>query len=102
MTFANAALINVAAGSTLTTTNDITATGVTITKSGAGTVEMKNVRAGTLVLDAGKVAILPNGTTAATSVLKTLTAGSGKLDLQNNKLIVKGAAGGGTASVGSW
>jgi hypothetical protein len=103
MTFASDTIINVAPpASKLTISNDVIATGIDITKTGLGTVEMKNVRADALALDGGVVAILPSGANAATSVLKSISATTGQMDLQNNKLIVRGAAGGGTGTLGTW
>jgi hypothetical protein len=103
MTLASETIINVAQpASKLTITNDVTATGIKLTKTGDGTVEMKNVRADSLALDGGTVAIIPSVSTAATSVLKSISATNGKLDLQNTRLIVRGTTGGGTAQLGSW
>jgi hypothetical protein len=85
------------AASKLTMTNDITATGRTITKGGDGTVEMKNVRAAALEVNEGTVAILPAGNAGGVSVVSDLTvADDARLDLQNNNLIVKGG------DIGSW
>jgi len=97
MTFSgDTALIVRNAGSTLTMTNDVTATGVAITKSGAGAAEMKNVRAATLTVTGGKVTVLHNGTSSGTSVLSNLTITAGSLDLRNNSLIIRSGA------VGTW
>jgi hypothetical protein len=66
---------------------------------------MKNVRADSLKLDDGTVLITAGGGNAATSVLKSISATpgkAGKMDLRDNKLIVRGAAAGGTALLGSW
>jgi hypothetical protein len=81
------------ADSTLTVTSDVTATGVAINKFGPGTLEMKNVRAGSLLVDSGKVLITPNGTAAGASKIGLLSFGTatpinGKLDLTNNALAI--------------
>lgn len=93
--FANAAIINVTpASSVLTLSGDVTGGNVSLTKTGSGTLEMKNVRSGTLNVSAGAVRVLANGTSTGVSALKALTlAGSTgawttRLDLNDNDLIV--------------
>jgi hypothetical protein len=49
----------------LTISSDVIATGRLITKDGAGTLEMKNVRADRLQIDAGTVQIRPSATPTA-------------------------------------
>ena len=62
------------------------AAGVGITKTGAGMLEMKAVRADSLTVNAGAVKVLSNGSPTGTSNLKSLTlagsvdAWSGKID----------------------
>src|SRR6185437_4682776 len=104
MTLATNTIITVQhSGDVLTLSNDVTAnSGVGITKVGDGAVAMKNVRADSLAINAGSVSVIASGTSAATSVVKSLAITAGKMDLQNNKLIVKGSAGGGTATLGAW
>ncbi len=103
LTLANSTTIDIAqASSILTITSDVTAPNIPITKVGDGTVQMKNVRTGSLALNGGTVQIAASGASTATSVLNSITAAGGKMDLQNNKLIVKGAAGGGSATLGAW
>src|SRR5438270_12615554 len=78
------------AASILTMSGDLTATGKSVTKDGNGTAELKNVRASNLTINAGTVSVLNNGTSTGTSVLSgaPTIAGSAKLDLTNNSLIV--------------
>ena len=103
LTLASDTTIDIAqASSTLTITSDVAASGILINKVGDGTVAMKNVRAGSLALNGGTVSITASGTSTATSVLNSISAAGGKMDLQNNKLIVKGPAAGGSAALGSW
>ena len=60
-------------GDMLTLSNDVTVnSGVGITKVGDGAVAMKNVRADSLAINAGSVSVIANGTSAATSVIKSL------------------------------
>jgi hypothetical protein len=106
MTFAtDTSLTVLPAGSKLTLSNDVIATGVTINKNGDGTAEMKNVRAGGLELDGGKLVVLHNSTAnsaATASDVKSISATSGRIDLKNNALVVRGAASGGTGTLGTW
>ena len=78
------------AASVLTVLNLLPAAGVSLTKSGGGTLAVNNVRttAG-ISIAAGAVQVLPDGSAAGVSRVATLTISSGaKLDLTNNKLIV--------------
>jgi hypothetical protein len=101
MTLATNTIITVQqSAGVLTLSNDVTVNaGVGITKAGAGTVEMKNVRADSLAVNGGKVTVLTNGANAAASVVKSLSVSSGRIDLRNNKLIARGPANGGTSTV---
>ncbi|HYO09099.1 MAG TPA: aspartyl protease family protein [Tepidisphaeraceae bacterium] len=91
------------AASVLTMPNDVTATGVALTKAGAGTAEMKNVRAAALKLEGGKLVVLQSGAPASTSVVNDITAtGGGAIDLKNNALIVRGAGAGGSGALGAF
>src|SRR5439155_26637997 len=82
------------AASVLTVSADLSAGASAITKTGAGTVQFKNVRAASLNVSGGTVAILADGTAAGVSKVTTLTLGAGaKLDLRDNKLITAGAVG---------
>jgi hypothetical protein len=76
---------------TLTISGDITAAaGATLTKLGAGTAEVKNVRADGLTISAGAVRITSNGSSTGTSNVKSLSVtGSGALDLTNNSMVVE-------------
>jgi T5SS/PEP-CTERM-associated repeat protein len=86
------------AASNLSITGAISASGVTLTKTGAGSLTLNNLRADGLTIDAGTVAIAPNGTAAGTSVLGALAiagandAWTAKLDLANNDLVVQSSA----------
>src|SRR5262249_9196638 len=81
--------------STLTMSGQMTATGRTLTKTGAGTLEVKNVRAGGLSVRDGKVKGLANG--SETSKVSNLTIAANKtLDLTDNDLVVVGG------TLGTW
>jgi hypothetical protein len=90
MTFANDTSITITqASSRLTISSDVTATGVAISKGGLGALEMKNVRASSLSINAGSVLITANGTSTGTSRVSSLTiAGGALLDLANNKMVI--------------
>jgi hypothetical protein len=66
----------------------------TLTKAGAGVLAVNNLRATGLAVNAGTVRVLPGGTTAGTSKIKTLTiAGTAStptatLDLADNDFIL--------------
>jgi hypothetical protein len=96
--------VNTNTGATLNITSDTTyASGVTLTKTGGGTLTVKNVRADAInILGQGStLQIAPNGTNTGVSVVKTLAiptitssaasnpqlAPVSKLDLTNNTLI---------------
>jgi hypothetical protein len=86
--------IDVAKNSVLSMSGDMTtAAGVTLTRTGAGRLEVKHLRADEVNLLAGNTKVLPNGTSAAISMTRTLTiAGAGTpaatLDLSNNSLVI--------------
>jgi hypothetical protein len=94
ITLADNAVITVTpAANTLTLTGALTATGRNLTKAGAGTLTVPNIRAAGLTISGGTVAVAPNGTNAGVSVVSTLAiAGdatpTAKLDLANNAAIV--------------
>src|SRR5207244_7962036 len=74
MIFSNDTDISVLqASSTLTVTSDVIASGVAINKEGPGTLEMKNVRAGALNVDNGKLFITANGTNSGASKVRALS-----------------------------
>src|SRR5688572_8917184 len=76
------------AGSTLTTSN-LQPSQVALTKVGAGTMAVNNVRANALRVFEGTVKVLADGSAGGVSVVKSLAVGaSGKLDLSDNDLIV--------------
>jgi uncharacterized membrane protein len=79
--------------SNLSITGTLSASGKSLTKAGAGTLTLNNLRAAALGIDGGTVAIAANGTNAATSVLKTIsiagdTTPTARLDLNNNAAII--------------
>jgi hypothetical protein len=80
------------AGSGVALTGNLTATGKTITKIGAGSVEFENVRAAALLVNAGSAKISLKGTpnsAAGTTIVGSLSLSPGaELDLTNNSMIV--------------
>ena len=77
--------------STLSVTGPFTATNKTISKTGAGAVQLPNLTANALNISAGTVQIAqqPNsGNSGGTSVLKSLSVSGGALDLTNNGLVI--------------
>ena len=78
------------AASNLSISGAISASGITLTKDGVGTLHVNNLRAAALSLTSGAVAIQPSG---GTSVLGALSitgdaTPTAKLDLANNPAIV--------------
>jgi hypothetical protein len=94
-----ATTINVAPANSTLTISNLTAATSLLTKNGAGLLKVNNVRAPQLLINAGTVQMLPNGTAAGTSKVPSLViiAGS-KLDLSDNKLITQNAVGSWTGS----
>jgi autotransporter-associated beta strand protein len=84
--------ITSATGTGVAITGNVTGTGRTITKAGAGTVQFENVRASNLSVSAGSAKISTKGTAnsaAGTSVVQSLSISTGaNLDLANNSMIV--------------
>ncbi|MBC8107493.1 MAG: hypothetical protein H7Z14_12950, partial [Anaerolineae bacterium] len=89
--------VNVAgAGNTLTVTNGLLSTGTTllVTKSGPGTLSVKNLNVESgVAVNGGTISIIANGTNAGTSRVGTLSFAGGAtptatLDLKDNDLIV--------------
>jgi probable HAF family extracellular repeat protein len=81
------------AASSLSITGTLTANGKNLTKAGAGTLTLNNLRAGSLSINGGAVAIAANGTSAATSVLTNISIAGGatptaRLDLNNYAAII--------------
>ncbi|MEA2710332.1 MAG: hypothetical protein QOF78_2933 [Phycisphaerales bacterium] len=72
---------------------------IAVTKSGAGHLTLKNIRAGSLAITGGDVAMLANGSAAGASALNTLTfsAAGATLDLSDNKMILRAMPLGGEA-----
>jgi glucose/arabinose dehydrogenase len=89
--------------SNLSITGALTATGRNLTKAGAGTLTVNNLRAQALAINGGAVALAPSGGAAGTSVLSSLTiagatdAWTARLDLMNNDAIVQSTAANKTA-----
>src|SRR6185437_6215602 len=85
-------------GDTLTMAGGLSGgSGVGISKSGDGTLQVSNIRVGALSINAGKVQLMIDGSAGGASKLNALTIASGAaLDLTNNQLIVSGA------NRGSW
>jgi len=97
VTLADDTVITVAsAGGYLSLTDVLTANGKYLTKAGAGTLTLNNIRAASLAINDGTVAIAPNPgpTEMSTSALGTLLiwgtidAWTAKLDLTNNDAVV--------------
>jgi hypothetical protein len=86
------------ATSTLTLTGGFSAAaGVTVTKKGAGTLLVPNLRITGVALQDGTILLFPNGTASGVSDVTSLSISSGaQLDLNNNALIVRGS------DAGSW
>jgi hypothetical protein len=94
ITLADNAVITVTpAANTLNLSGTLGASGRNLTKAGAGTLTVLNVRAAGLTIGGGTVAVAANGTNAGVSVVNSLSiAGdatpTAKLDLSNNAAIV--------------
>jgi hypothetical protein len=60
-----------------------------LTKTGAGQLRVKHVRAAGLTLNQGSISVLSNGNASGTSAVSSLSISAGaQLDLTNNSLIV--------------
>jgi alpha-D-ribose 1-methylphosphonate 5-triphosphate synthase subunit PhnH len=93
-------LVSVASGSALTVTSDVASNGYAITKSGAGSLEMKNVRAGALSVVGGLLKITPNGGSDATGRVSALSmTATSQMDLCDNDLVVDFVS---ASPIGSW
>ncbi len=81
--------LDVATGSAIRLSGDLTGQTFAVTKTGGGDLSLKHVRtSGSLSVNAGRISVLSNGTTAGTSHVGTLSVTAGaKLDLTDNKLI---------------
>jgi hypothetical protein len=83
------------AASNLSLTGTLTATGRTLTKAGAGTLTVNNVRAQALSIGDGTVAIAPNGAAGGVSALGALAiagandAWTARYDLADNDAVVQ-------------
>jgi hypothetical protein len=83
--------VNVAdASSVLTLSGDVSGgTDVRLTKAGAGVLEMKHARVGTLAIDAGTLRILPGGGGQGTGRVGALTVATGAtFDLSDHDFII--------------
>src|SRR5688572_12223746 len=78
------------AGSALRLSNNVTAApGVTLTKSGAGLLEMRNVRTPGLSVTSGTLKVLADGTANGRSTVNTLSVDSAaRLDITDNAFVV--------------
>jgi hypothetical protein len=79
------------AGSTLSMTGAVSASSVNVTKSGAGMLAVKNLRAAALVLSGGTMVLQPDGgilTVRTLSIAGEPTAPAAMLDLTNGSAIV--------------
>ncbi|HYO09301.1 MAG TPA: hypothetical protein VER17_10045, partial [Tepidisphaeraceae bacterium] len=83
-------LASVRSGSTLTVSGDLSSGGFSLTKAGAGTLQLRNARVDELNVSGGRVNILPNGSTTGVSKVKSLAVNGpvASLDLVNNDLII--------------
>jgi len=81
-------ILNAASGSTLTLTN-MTASGVKMFKTGAGTARVNNATADSVTVNAGKLAVLPNGGNSGVSYMNSVSVdATAALDLNDNDLVV--------------
>jgi len=82
--------ISVAADSGLTLSGTLSfASGVALSKTGAGTLAARNLRVDSLNIDGGKVSILADGTAGGASRVTSLSQSAGTtLDLTNNGLAI--------------
>jgi hypothetical protein len=93
LALADSTTADIAAGSRLTITSDITASaGVDLSKQGPGTLEAKNLRLDSLIIDTGTIQVTANGSATGLSVINSLTvAPTAQLDLADNDLVVNDA-----------
>jgi hypothetical protein len=97
ITLPDNAVISVDTGKSATITSALTLNGALV-KAGSGSLTVNHVRATGLAVNAGTVAIAPNGTNAGTSNLGALTiagatdAWTAKFDLNNNDAVVRSTA----------
>lgn len=85
LTLAKNTTITVTPEASSLTISNLQATAQALTKTGAGTLVVNNIRAAGLSVAGGTVRISQNG---GTSTVTSLDTSAGKLDLTNNKLIV--------------
>jgi hypothetical protein len=93
LTLANDTVIYVGPAASNLAITALATSGVTLTKAGAGTLTVNNIRATRLSVNEGTVAVAPNGTAAGTSVVGALSIAGGaaptaKLDLGNNAAVI--------------
>jgi hypothetical protein len=78
-------------GAGLTLSGQMTASSRNLTKTGHGVLQFRNIRAGGLSINAGRVSVLSDGTDAGVSKVGALAIAPGALlDISNNKLIAGG------------
>ncbi len=89
LTLANKTTFDIAPSGTLRITQQINSPGVAITKVGAGTLVLKNVRADSLAADNGTIQMISGDGAAGTSLIKSLTISApAHVDLTNNDLLI--------------
>jgi len=96
VTLADNTVINVTpVAGNLSVTGTLATNGKSLTKVGAGTLTVNNVRAAGLTISAGAVTVAPNGTSAGTSAIGALTiagatdAWTAKYDLNDNDAVMQ-------------
>jgi hypothetical protein len=99
VTLTDDAVINIApAASKLSLSGTFAASGRAVTKNGAGTLTVNDIRAAALTVNGGEVIVAANGAAAGTSVLNTLTlagatgAWTSKFDVSNNDSVFQSTA----------
>jgi pectate lyase len=81
--------LTVLAGSSITFTAPLTASGVNIVKDGGGAATLPHLRAAGVTISGGTVSVAANGTDAGASNLVSLSVASGAaLDLNDNSMVV--------------
>jgi len=82
---------------TLTLAGSLSASGMSLSKEGAGTLSLRAVQAQGLYVNSGGVSILPGSGTSCLNALSI--SASGKLDLTNNSMIVNYSGGSPAADI---
>jgi hypothetical protein len=98
LNLANNTKVSVNSGNTLTV-SDLQQSAVKLTKAAAGKLAVNNLRTTSVVIDGGSIEVMAqgdptdSGSAAGVSVLHSVSATGGTLDLTNNKLITQSALG---------